>query len=260
MKKDKSFDIGVVVAIVFASIIISGSLVFFGMQMFGVSSPEANFDARVEKAIDNYVQKKQEEAQKQQAEVAKNQAEKSKEMAKNVPAVNKDEDHIYGNKDAKISIVEYSDFQCPYCERFHSTSKSIIDGYDGKVNLVFRYYPLPFHEPAATRQAIAAECIAELGGNDAFWKLADAMFEEKVAEETDLIASAKSFGIDESAFKDCLTTEKYTDNVKQEAESGSKSGVSGTPGNIILNNETGEAQLVEGAQPADVFKQIIDGM
>ncbi len=264
MKKSTNIDLGVLIAIVFAAVVISGSLVFFGLQMSGASTgagmSDADFDVRVDAAIERYVQKKQQEMEQDQAEAAAKQAEKSKDQAKNVPEVSQSQDHIYGEKDAKISLIEYSDFQCSFCRRFHATAKEVVEKYDGKVNWVYRHYPLGFHDPAATRQAIASECVAEIGGNDSFWEFGDLLFQKGASDETALIAVAKDMGIDESAFSECLTSDKYTAKVAQQMVDGTASGVTGTPGNIVLNNETGEAVLVEGAQPTAVFEKIIDDM
>ena len=98
------------------------------------------------------------------------------QQAKNVRPVSAERDHIYGNPDAPISLIEYSDFECPYCKRFHVTAKSVVEAFDGKVNWVYRHFPLAFHNPGAQKQAEASECASELGGNDAFWKYTDALY------------------------------------------------------------------------------------
>lgn len=85
-------------------------------------------------------------------------------------------DHIRGNPDAEIVIVEYSDFDCPFCARFHSTMNSVMDQYGEEVAWVYRHFPLESLHPNAPAVAVASECVAELGGNDAFWKFADSYF------------------------------------------------------------------------------------
>lgn len=95
-------------------------------------------------------------------------------QADNVPPVT-DDDHIFGDKDAPVKIVEYSDFECPFCASVHPTLKQLVVDYDGDVAWVYRHYPLDFH-PNAQPAAEASECIAELGGNDEFWEFSDYIF------------------------------------------------------------------------------------
>src|SRR5204863_994561 len=85
-------------------------------------------------------------------------------------------DHVYGNPNARFTLIEYSDFECPYCKTVHLTLKKLIDDSGGDVNWVYRHFPLEFHNPGAQRQAEASECIAELSGNDSFWKFANAIY------------------------------------------------------------------------------------
>lgn len=262
MKKSTNIDLGVLIAIVFASAVISGSLVFFGMQTSGAAASvsDSYIDARIDEGIERYVERKTAEAEEEQARMAVEQAERTSEMAQNVPPVSVSEDHIFGNKDAKISLIEYSDFQCPFCQRFHATAKQIVEAYDGQVNWVYRHYPLSSHDPVATRQAIGSECVAELAGNDAFWELGDIYFSAGPTDNESIIAAAVELGADEAAMRECLENERYADEVARDMAEATASGVTGTPGNILINNETGEAVLVEGAQPFPVFQQIIDEM
>jgi protein-disulfide isomerase len=96
----------------------------------------------------------------------------------NLPTVN-DQDHLRGEKNAKITVVEYSDFDCPFCSRFHTTMQQVLDEYDGQVNWVYRDFPLPQLHPNAPKLAEAAECIANQNGEEAFWKFADAYYTTK---------------------------------------------------------------------------------
>lgn len=100
-----------------------------------------------------------------------------------VPAVT-DQDHIRGSQDAKVTLVEYSDFDCPFCSRFHTTTQQILEEYDGQVRLVYRDFPIPQLHPNAPKVAEAAECIAAQNGEDAFWSFADAYFETKASGAT----------------------------------------------------------------------------
>lgn len=167
-------------------------------------------------------------------------------------------DHIRGNPDAKVSVIEYSDFECPFCSRNHPTMQQILDTYGDDVNWVYRHYPLPFHANAQ-KAAEASECAAELGGNDSFWKMTD-MIMEKGADNTQLASYAKAIGLNEAKFTECLNSGKHAQRVTDDMTGGSAAGVNGTPGNIILNNETEESRNVSGAQPFSAFQTVIDEM
>ncbi|MBT4516971.1 MAG: thioredoxin domain-containing protein [Candidatus Komeilibacteria bacterium] len=93
----------------------------------------------------------------------------------NISGYNKDIDWLRGDKDAKITIVEFSDIDCPFCKRFHTTMKQIITDYDGQVNWVYRHFPLTNLHPDATKKAEAAECAGDVGGSDKFWQFVDAL-------------------------------------------------------------------------------------
>lgn len=88
----------------------------------------------------------------------------------------KENDHVNGDRDAKVLLVEYSDFQCPFCQRFHPTTKQVLEQFGKDVALVYRHFPLDQIHPYARPAAVASECVAEIGGNDAFWKFADKAF------------------------------------------------------------------------------------
>ena len=261
MTSHQQKDIGMVAAIIFASAVVSGSLVYFGMNTAAGSGSlgDAALDKRIDAGIERYVQKKQAEMENAQAEAAAAEAEQTKVMAKNLPAVSPASDHIYGNVNAKISLVEYSDFQCPFCKRFHGTAKQIVDKYAGDVNWIYRHYPLPSHDPAATLQALASECVAEQGGNAKFWEFTDILFNEGPSDKTALAAAVKKMGLDEARFTQCLESEKYLSKIQKELTEGSNAGVDGTPGNfIVLNSGAAESVLIPGAQGLPVFQKVID--
>lgn len=251
-------NVGLILAIVFASVVISGSLVFFGMQVAGKGGPVTV--AMLEQAFDSYVQKQQ---QKQLDSQKAQEVDKSA-MVKNVKRVSKTEDHIRGNKDAKISLIEYSDFECPFCKKFHPMAEQIMAMYGNDINWVYRHYPLGFHDPLATKEAEASECVSELGGNDKFWEYADLIYERTTSNGDgltmdNLLTMAGEVGINSDAFKNCMDSGKYLGKVQRDTAEGASAGVEGTPGNILLNNETGEAILIEGAMDVNkYFKPAID--
>lgn len=168
------------------------------------------------------------------------------------------DDWIYGDPDAEITLIEWSDVECPFCQRHHPTPKAVVDQYDGKVNWVYRHYPLSFH-PNAQKSAEAQECAGELGGNDAFWDYTDLLF-EKGALIASLPGYAEELGLDVDDFNDCLNSDKYAAEVARDMANGSKAGVTGTPGNVLLHNKSGDSRLVSGAQPVAAFVAAIDAL
>lgn len=172
-----------------------------------------------------------------------------------------DSDHIRGNKNAKITLVEYSDYECPFCQKFHPVTQELLRIYGDKIRFVYRHFPLSFHANAQ-KEAEASECIAELGGNDAFWKYTDAIFERTTANGTGFALDklgplASELGVNQAEFQACLDSGKYEKLVKDQIADGTAAGVSGTPSTFIINPK-GESQLIVGAQPIDAFKTSID--
>ncbi len=216
---------------------------------------------QIDIGIQNYVKKQQEAQAAARAQEERAAAEK----AKKVRRVTASRDHIYGNPNAPVSLIEYSDFECPFCKRFHPTAKEIIDSYGGKVNWVYRHFPLPMHNPGAQREAEASECVSQLGGNEAFWKYADAVYTRTQSNGNGFPASqlgplAKEIGLDEKQFEACLSSGKYASRVQEDIDEGTQIGVSGTPANILLRHDTGEVAVKPGAQPIAEFKSTIDKM
>lgn len=200
--------------------------------------------------------------QQAQAEARQQQQKQADERAQNVRPVSQERDHIYGNPDAVVSLIEYSDFECPYCKRFHPTTKELVDQSDGKVNLVYRHFPLSFHNPGAQTEAEASECAAELGGNDAFWNYSDAIYERTTSNgdgfpRDGLVPLAGELGMDEAKFKECLDSGRHAERVKADLQEGVRIGINGTPGNILLNNKTGKALLRPGVQPLDALMESV---
>ncbi len=170
-------------------------------------------------------------------------------------------DHIRGNADAKVTLVEYSDFECPFCKSFTPTLSQLMKTYGDKIRLVYRHFPLTFHANAQ-KEAEASECIAELGGNDAFWKYVDAIFERTTSNGNGFALEklgplAAELGVNQTEFQTCLDSNKYEKLVKDQIADGTTGGVSGTPSTFIINSK-GESQLVVGAQPIEAFKTAID--
>jgi protein-disulfide isomerase len=177
--------------------------------------------------------------------------------AKDVVPVDAKEDHIFGDVNAAITVIEYSDYECPFCARHHPTLAQLVEDNDD-VNWVYRHFPLGFHSNA-TPLAEASECITELGGNDAFWAFTDSIFAEG-ADAANIEKYANDAGVDGAAVRKCVDDGKYAQNIKDEMAGGSAGGVSGTPGNIVINNKTGDTRLVSGAQPVSAFQAAVDAL
>lgn len=160
-----------------------------------------------------------------------------------------DADHLLGSKDAKVVIVEYSDFQCPFCGRAEPTIEEVIKKYGKDVVLVYRHFPLSFHENARPA-ALASECAGE---QNKFWEFHNVLYKNQQAlTETDLLKYAKDLKLDETKFTSCMKTEKYAGKIDADFAQGQKEGVQGTPAFFI------NGQLLSGAQPFANFKAMID--
>ena len=176
----------------------------------------------------------------------------------------RNDDHVRGDKNARMLLIEYSDLECPFCKRFHPTAKQIVDEYKGQVAWVYRHFPLDQIHQKADKEAEATECAYELAGNDGLWKLTDKIFEVTPSNNglnlDDLPKLAGEVGLNQSAFKTCLDSGKTAAHVESDFQSGAKAGVTGTPGNILLDTKTGKTKLIPGALPFENFKTEIDNM
>ncbi|MEK6865327.1 MAG: DsbA family protein [Thermoproteota archaeon] len=180
-------------------------------------------------------------------------------------SVSIDDDPIRGNQDAPITIVEFSDFQCPFCARFQiQTLPLILEQYveTGKVKFVYRDFPIQNSHPNAMPAAAASECAHE---QDKYWEYHDALFENQGVwnnvEITSAITVFKEFAteldLNQEQFNSCLDSGKYIEEVSNDLRDGKDYGVTGTPGFFIGNEEMGFVKL-NGAQPFEAFKSVID--
>ncbi len=167
-------------------------------------------------------------------------------------------------KKAKVAIVEYTDFQCPYCSRHTAeTEPSIIKDYvdTGKIIYVVRSFPLDFHGQIAIDSANAALCVNEIGGNSKFFEYYKQIFEK--ASTAELATIAQGLGINMAKYNTCMTENRYKDQIAKDMADGASAGVQGTPGFVIgvLDKDGNvEGKLVAGAYPYESFKAIIDEM
>lgn len=170
------------------------------------------------------------------------------------PSVTAD-DHIRGNENASVTLIEYSDPECPFCQRFHGTMKKILRAYDGKVRWVYRHFPLHFYKDAQ-KKAEASECANELGSTPMFWDFLDRLLETK-PEFAELPEIAADLGLDKQAFIGCLQSHRYKKFVEEQMAGGVAAGVDGTPMTFLLG-PSGFAETIVGAQPYETVHKIVE--
>ncbi len=179
-----------------------------------------------------------------------------------LPAVSSQRDFVRGPLDARFSLIEYSDYECPFCKRFHATALDFFEQ-QPDLNWAYRHFPLSSHEPQATRAAIIAECTGDALGAGAFWAFNDQYFAATrsggrgMAGET-ARGLAERLGVPASALDACQQTPELAERVQESFAEGRSAGVTGTPGIFIRDNETGRVLRVPGAVPLPELQQRFD--
>jgi protein-disulfide isomerase len=231
-------------AIVFASVIIAGAIVFFGTQFGGGANLQsADFEERVNEIVDDYIVKLM------NGEVTPGAGER--DLSSGGP----DDDAVLGDKNAPVTIVEFSDYECPFCKRFvDDTLPQIKAEYidTGKVKLVYRDFPLSSH-PNAIPAAMAAECFREQTDDEGYYQYHDMIFAGGAINRDKLVNYADQLGADVEEFGECVDSEKYLEEVQKDFEDGQKAGITGTPG-FIINGET----IISGARDYSEFQAAIE--
>lgn len=170
-------------------------------------------------------------------------------------------DYIRGNPNAPIMIVEYSDYDCPFCKNFHDTMNRIMEefGVNGQVAWVYRQYPIAQLHPNAPRISEAALCVGELAGQDAFWTFSDLVFSEReINAPTNMLRLnefAVTAGAESTEFETCLASGRHKGVVDATLTEGSAAGIQGTPHSVIIAG--GQNAAINGAQPYEVVKGIV---
>ena len=252
LQKKKSAPSGLIVAL----IVVVGVASFFAGTYFS----NLNSDVITKSDLDNAISKL--ESKIESVQQAPSQA---PSQPLQPVKISLDDDPIRGDPNAPITIVEFSDFQCPFCARFHTqTLPSILEEYidAGKVNLVYRDFPLESIHPNALPAAVAAECANEQGK---YWEYHDMLFEtqngwSRLSSEAVISTFSEyagEIGLEQEQFDSCLESGKYLEEVKNDLSDGRAYDITGTPGFFIGNDEIGFVKL-SGAQPFDSFKQVID--
>lgn len=231
--ESKTNSLGIPVAIVIAGAFIAGALYFSG----GTSGNVAANAPQPQAAIDESA------------------------SLDEMRAVSAD-DHVRGNLNAPVKIVEYSDFECPFCKRFHFTMQQTVKEYDGKVAWVYRQFPLDQLHSKARKEAVASECASELGGQSAFWKFADRFFELTPSNDQTDIATilpqiAKEIGLDATKFASCLESKKFDTHIEEDVQNAVASGGQGTPWSIVIA-PSGKRYPLSGAQPIENVRAFIE--
>ncbi len=176
----------------------------------------------------------------------------------NIPPASSD-DRIMGFPDAPIVLIEYSDFQCPFCSMIHPTLKRIVEESNGEIAWVYRHLPLDSIHPEAIPSALASECIAKQLGNEGFWKFADAMFEDQSKMSAAYyVALAGQFGANTVQFSACMQNEEFLSKIDAQALDAQSNGGTGTPFTVVVKGDT--QVPISGALPYAQIKAVINSV
>jgi protein-disulfide isomerase len=202
--------------------------------------------AKIGSALERYFQKREQEAAKQKEDQAKADLE---EQFKNPVKIDIGKSPVKGPANAKVTIIEFSDFQCPYCKRGRDTMDEMLKAYPNDVKVVFKHFPLGFHKEA--EPAARATWAAQQQGK--FWEYHDVLFNNQDKLGADFyLATARELKLDEAKFKADMNSEAAAKQVKEDNEIGAKNGIQGTPGFFV------NGVAVKGAYPPAHFKQLVD--
>ncbi len=259
-----------------ARAIAAGLLVLAAAPAVRAAQPDAADPALVERVRDAVIKELRESGEldravdagvtryveRQRAEGEQRERREARARAKAVRPVSGRRDHVRGNPKAEVTVIEYSDFECPFCKRFHSTLDKLVKDSNGGVKWVYRHFPIDQLHSKARKEAVASECAAELGGRDAFWKFADRFFALTPSNDrTDLDAVlpsiARDIGVDPARFASCIASGKHDRRVDEDIQNAVASGGRGTPWSIVVS-KGGKTYPLSGAQPYAVVKQLVE--
>lgn len=186
------------------------------------------------------------------------------QSTKESPRAVTEADYIRGNPNAPILMIEYSDYDCPFCKQYHATMKQIMDEYGvtGKVAWVYRQFPLADLHPNAPKLSEAALCVGELGGDDAFWKFSDTLYDSHDIDEatniTKLPEFAEQAGVNKNDFLACTGSKQTEEKVLQDIEDGFNAGARATPHTVLIVGN--QQAVISGAQSYSVVKGIVKNL
>ncbi len=174
-------------------------------------------------------------------------------------------DHVRGSLDSAFKIATYTDFECPYCEAFHATLNEVRATYGTQLAVAYRNFPLTSIHPQAGRAAEAAECAAELGGNDGYWRYVDTLFPVSPISSSaaadpiaQLVSIAEQSGLDRTTFQSCLDSRRYAAKVSSDVSAAISAGAMGTPHSGIFGPNG--ANVIRGAVSSQELRQTIEGL
>ena len=178
-----------------------------------------------------------------------------------VNPISAEDDYFKGNIDAPIQIIEFSDYDCPFCSRFHDVMNAVVEKYPEEVVWTYRHFPIEQLHPQAPAVAIAAECVGELGGNDAFWTFTDAYFaargaQDGTAHDVLIPRLALEAGVTQGAFTSCFESGDMTVRVQADMTNAGETGGGGTPWSILIG-PSGKTYPINGALPQSAIEQLI---
>ncbi|MDD5084119.1 MAG: thioredoxin domain-containing protein [Candidatus Moranbacteria bacterium] len=240
----------IAIAVMFAGILVAGAIV--ATQILPMPSLLKSEDAAV-------------------IPIDEDQKSAPKEVKDGIVSLSLGNDPVLGDKTkAKIAIIEFSDYECPFCKKFHTeTLDTLIKDYvdTGKAVLSFKDFPLSFHEPMASKEAAAANCVQKLSGDKTYFSYSALLYKNtatngKGMTDTKMTDLAIGLGIPREVFADCVTKNDFKDEIEQDLAEGEEATVTGTPAFIIgtLGSDgsvTDGVKLV-GAQPLEAFRKALD--
>jgi len=171
-----------------------------------------------------------------------------------------DRDHVRGDPQAPVKIVEFSDTECPLCKRQHPTLQRLVQDYQGMVAWVYRHRPIDAIHPRARKEAEATECAAELGGHDSFWAYLDRLFEITPSNDrldpAELPRIATHVGLDRNPFEQCLKSGRHAQRVAEDVAEANAAGVPGAPFSVVVA-PNGKTFPVAGAQTYESWELVV---
>ena len=223
-----------------------------------------SLDSALDRAIERRVKRENEQREK----TAQEERARHNELVTNARKVDPNRDHLWGNANARISVIVYSDMECPFCKQFSGVPEAAAAKVGDKVNVVWRHFPLQFHRPAALKEAVASECVAHQAGNNGFFRFANETLRQSKGNgqglpdgDAGILAIAKKSGVrDEKSFKTCLGDSVTAKIIDDDMQDGGIAGITGTPGVIVRDNVSGHAGLVGGAIPLAQLEAQIRGL
>lgn len=232
------------ISILVSAVLVSGSLSFFGYEYANKMTDDV-FNAKVEDGI--------------KAFIAKQQAAQPEDKTGTVVAGDyTDDDPVLGDKNANVTMIEFSDYQCPVCQRFHAEvfpllKTKYID--TGKMKLVYRDLPLTSIHPNAYPAALAADCVKDQGGDSMYYKMHENMFKAELSADltSDVLQKAAAdSGADVAEFDKCVAADKFKDEIAKDVKDATDLGFRGTPGFLI------NGYMMDGLYGLEAYEQVID--